>query len=191
MIPNRRTQCSLSHKGGVGVRCSHHPQHGRCSDGGQQTDDCIASERNSKRSEIDRTTMDAWADRAFAEAVKKTGRRRLVMSGIVTEVCLAYAVVSVLKDGYEVTIVADAAGGLTRESHDLAVSRMIQAGAVPNTTQAMITEWFRDWAGPLAPAAREVITPFLKETAILQDTYLPPEFAKAADAQPSSQTIQT
>ena len=135
--------------------------------------------------------MDAWADRAFAEAVKKTGRRRLVMSGIVTEVCLAYAVVSVLKDGYEVTIVADAAGGLTRESHDLAVSRMIQAGAVPNTTQAMITEWFRDWAGPLAPAAREVITPFLKETAILQDTYLSPEFAKAADAQPSSQTIQT
>ena len=132
--------------------------------------------------EIDRTSMDSWADRAFVEAVKKTGRKRLVMSGIVTEVCLAYPVVAALKDGYEVSIVTDAAGGLTRESHDVAVLRMIQAGAVPNTTQAMITEWFRDWAGPLAPAAREVIVPFLKETAILQDIYPPSEIAKAADA---------
>ena len=80
--------------------------------------------------EIDRTSMDSWADRAFVEAVKKTGRKRLVMAGIVTEVCLAYPVVAALKDGYEVTIVTDAAGGLTRESHDVAVLRMIQAGAV-------------------------------------------------------------
>jgi nicotinamidase-related amidase len=134
--------------------------------------------------EIDRTSMDSWVDRAFVEAVKKTGRKRLVMSGIVTEVCLAYAVVSALKDGYEVTIISDASGGLTRESHDLAVLRMMQAGAVPNTAQAMITEWFRDWAGPLAPAARKVIVPFLKETAILTDTYLPENIAEY-DAQKS------
>jgi hypothetical protein len=104
------------------------------------------------------------------------------MGGIVTEVCLAYPVVAALKDGYEVSIIADAVGGLTRESHDIAVLRMIQAGAVPNTTQGMITEWFRDWAGPLAPAAREIIVPFLKETAILQDIFPPSEIAKAADA---------
>jgi nicotinamidase-related amidase len=88
----------------------------------------IASLRNEVPNvpEIDRTSMDSWADRAFVEAVKKTGRKRLVMSGIVTEVCLAYPVVAALKDGYEVSIITDAAGGLTRESHDVAVLRMIQ-----------------------------------------------------------------
>jgi nicotinamidase-related amidase len=93
----------------------------------------IASLRNEVPNvpEIDRTSMDSWADRAFVEAVKKTARKRLVMSGIVTEVCLAYPVVAALKDGYEVSIITDAAGGLTRESHDVAVLRMIQAGAVP------------------------------------------------------------
>jgi nicotinamidase-related amidase len=144
----------------------------------------IASLRNEIPNvpEIDRSSMDSWADRGFVEAVKKTGRKRLVMSGIITEVCLAYPVVAALKDGYEVSIVTDAAGGSTRETHDMAVLRMIQAGAVPNTTVAMITEWFRDWAGPLAPAAREVIVPFLKETAILQNIYPPSEIAKTADA---------
>jgi nicotinamidase-related amidase len=144
----------------------------------------IASLRNEIPNvpEIDRSSMDSWADRGFVEAFKKTRRKRLVMSGIITEVCLAYPVVAALKDGYEVSIVTDAAGGSTRETHDMAVLRMIQAGAVPNTTVAMITEWFRDWAGPLAPAAREVIVPFLKETAILQNIYPPSEIAKTADA---------
>ncbi len=104
-----------------------------------------------------------------------------LMCGIVTEVCLAYPVVSALKDGYEVCIVADAVGGVTRESHDIAVLRMIQAGAVPNTTTAMITEWFRDWAGELAPAAREVLVPFLKEIAIQKDIYPRTETAKLAE----------
>jgi len=58
---------------------------------------------------------------------------------------------------------------------------MIQAGAVPNTTAAMITEWFRDWAGPLAPAAREVIVPFIQDIAMVEDIYPRLEAAKAAD----------
>ncbi len=132
--------------------------------------------------EIDRSTMDSWADPTFLKAVKDTGRKRLVMCGISTEVCLAYPVVAALKDGYEVSFVADAAGGSTRETHDIAVLRMIQAGAVPNTTIAMITEWFRDWAGELAPAAREILPPLLKETAILADIYPRLETAQAADA---------
>ena len=144
----------------------------------------IASLRNEIPNvpEIDRSPMDSWADLAFVDAVKRTGRKRLVMGGIVTEVCVAYPAVAALKDGYEVSVIADAVGGLTRESHDIAMLRLIQAGAVPNTTQAMITEWFRDWGGPLAPKAREVIVPFLKETAILQDIYPPSETAKVADA---------
>jgi len=132
--------------------------------------------------EIDRSSMDSWADRGFVEAVKKTGRKRLVMAGVVTEVCLAYPVVNALKDGYEVSIVTDASGGSTKEAHDMAVLRMIQAGAVPQTTVAMLTEWFRDWAGPLAPKAREVIVPFLKDIAIVRDIYPRTELAKAADA---------
>ena len=138
--------------------------------------------------EIDRSSMDSWADRGFVEAVKKTGRKRLVMAGILTEVCLAYPVVAALKDGYEVSIVTDASGGSTRETHDIAVLRMIQAGAVPNTTVAMITEWFRDWAGPLAPAAREILVPFLKEIAIQEDIYPRTETGKAADARAAAQT---
>lgn len=132
--------------------------------------------------EIDRSSMDSWGDKGFVDAVKKTGRKRLVMSGILTEVCLAYPTVAALRDGYEVCIVTDAAGGATRESHDIAVQRMIQAGAVPNTTVATITEWFRDWAGPLAPAARKLIIPFLAEIAMQEDIYPRTEIAKAAEA---------
>jgi nicotinamidase-related amidase len=144
----------------------------------------IASLRNEIPNvpEVDRSSMDSWGDKGFVEAVKRTGRKRLVMGGILTEVCLAYPVVAALKDGYEVSIITDTSGGATRESHDMAVLRMIQAGAVPNTAVAMITEWFRDWAGPLAPKARDVILSYLKEAAILQDIYPPSEIAKAADA---------
>jgi len=54
--------------------------------------------------------------------------------------------------------------GLSKYAHDVAVDRIVAAGAVPHTTTAPITEWFRDWDSPLAPAAREIFTPFLKET---------------------------
>jgi len=108
--------------------------------------------------EIDRTTVDAWEDPNFIKAVRKTGRKRLVMSGVHTEASLAYAVVGALKDNdYEIGFVADAGGGLTKEAHDIAVLRMIQAGAVPHTTIALITEWFRDWSSPLATTARELV----------------------------------
>ena len=133
-------------------------------------------------SEIDRSSMDSWADKGFVDAVKKTGRKRLVVSGIVTEVCVAYPVVEALKAGYEVCVVTDACGGNTRESHDVAVMRLVQAGAVPNTTVAMITEWFRDWAGPLAPAARKLIVAFMNDIALQEDIYPRLDMAKAADA---------
>ena len=145
----------------------------------------IAALRNEVQNvpEIDRSSMDAWEDQGVVDAIKKTGRKRLVISGIVTEVCVAYPVVHVLKDGsYEICVVTDACGGVTKESHDVAVMRMVHAGAVPNTTVAMITEWFRDWAGPLAPAARDVLVPFLKELSIAEDIYPRTELAKDADA---------
>jgi nicotinamidase-related amidase len=106
---------------------------------------------------IDRTSMNAFEDRAFNEAVKKTGRKRLIVGGLHTEICLTFAVVQALKDGYDVMYVTDAVGGRSQVAHRTAIERLARAGAVPNTALAVTTELFRDWASPLADKAREVI----------------------------------
>ena len=106
---------------------------------------------------IDRTSMNAFEDRAFSDAVKNSGRKRLIFGGLHTEICLTFAVVQALKDGYEAMFVADAVGGRSQSAHRTAVERMAHAGAVPNTALAVVTELFRDWASPLAEKAREVI----------------------------------
>jgi nicotinamidase-related amidase len=106
---------------------------------------------------IDRTSMNAFEDRAFSDAVKKTGRKRLIVGGLHTEICLTFAVVQALKDGYEVMFVADAVGGRSQSAHRTAIERMAHAGAVPNTALAVVTELFRDWVSPLASQARDVI----------------------------------
>jgi nicotinamidase-related amidase len=123
--------------------------------------------------EIDRTTTNAWEDQAFLEAVRATGRRRLVMAGLVTSVCLAYPAVSALADGYDVTFVEDAVGDLTKQIHDTAVLRLLAAGAIPNSTSATMIEWFRDWADPRAAAIREVLAPWVQEWSALKKA---PEF---------------
>jgi nicotinamidase-related amidase len=106
---------------------------------------------------IDRTSMNAFEDRAFSDAVKNTGRKRLIFGGLHTEICLTFAVVQALKDGYEGMFVADAVGGRSQAAHRTAIERMAHAGAVPNTALAVVTELFRDWASSLADKAREII----------------------------------
>jgi len=106
---------------------------------------------------IDRTSMNAFEDHAFSDAVKKTRRKRLIFGGLHTEICLTFAVVQALKDGYEGMYVVDAVGGRSQAAHRTAIERMTHAGAVPNTALAVVTELFRDWASPLADKAREVI----------------------------------
>ena len=106
---------------------------------------------------IDRTSMNAFEDQAFSAAVKKTGRKRLIIGGLHTEICLTFAVVQALKDGYEVMYVTDAVGGRSQVAHRTAIERLAHAGAVPNTALAVLTELFRDWKLPLADKAREVI----------------------------------
>jgi nicotinamidase-related amidase len=123
--------------------------------------------------DIDRSTMNAWADPNFVAAVKATGRRRLVMCGISTSACLTYPVVSALNDGYEVAIVVDAVGDTYQEQHDTAVLRLAHAGAVPNTTVGMIAEWFLDWKKPVADSWRKVAVPYYEEVAALKRA---PEF---------------
>ncbi|MBN9084963.1 MAG: hypothetical protein BGP04_06140 [Rhizobiales bacterium 62-17] len=112
---------------------------------------------------IDRSSMNAWEDRPFRNAVEKTGRKRLVIGALYTEICLAYPVVEALKDGYDVTYIVDAVGGLSQLAHRTAIERLAHAGAVPNTTLALVTELFRDWKSPVADKARELIKPYLAE----------------------------
>lgn len=97
---------------------------------------------------IDRRNTNAWSDPAFVGAVKATGRTKLVMAGLWTEVCLAQTAISAMRDGYEVFFVADASGGLSAEAHDRACARMIQAGAVPMTWFAVTAEWCPDNSAP-------------------------------------------
>jgi len=107
--------------------------------------------------------MNAFEDRAFREAVKKTGRKRLIIGGLHTEICLTLAVVQALKDGYDVMFVTDAVGGRSQVAHRTAIERMSHAGAVPSTSLAVVTELFRDWTSPLADKARQVINWYFTE----------------------------
>ena len=95
---------------------------------------------------IDRTFINTWEDPNVTDVVKKSGRKQLILAGLRTEVCLAMPAIHALADGYDVFAVTDASGGVSRESHDMAVRRMVQAGVVPITTTAVVSEWQRDWA---------------------------------------------
>jgi nicotinamidase-related amidase len=112
---------------------------------------------------IDRTSMNAFEDEAFRDAVKATGRKRLIIGGLHTEICLTFASVQALKDGYEVLYVTDAVGGRSQAAHRTGIERLANAGAVPTTALAVTTELFRDWAGPLAAPALDVIYWYFRE----------------------------
>jgi nicotinamidase-related amidase len=106
---------------------------------------------------LDRLSMNAFEDQPFREAVAATGRKRLIIGGLHTEICLTFATVQALKDGYEVMYVADAVGGRSQSAHRTGIERLAHAGAVPTTALAVVTELFRDWGGPLAAPALDVI----------------------------------
>jgi nicotinamidase-related amidase len=95
---------------------------------------------------IDRTTMNSWEDKRVVEAVNKTGKKKLVIAGLWTEVCTLSAALSALEDGYEVYVVVDASGGTSAEAHNMAITRMIQAGVKPITSLQYLLEIHRDWA---------------------------------------------
>ncbi|MFG3026385.1 hydrolase [Streptomyces sp. NPDC048254] len=94
---------------------------------------------------IDRSTMNAWEDADFVEAVKATGRKKLVFAGLWTEVCIVLPVLSAIAQGYEVYVVTDASGGVSPQAHEHAIQRMVQAGAVPVTWVQVLLELQRDW----------------------------------------------
>ena len=112
---------------------------------------------------IDRSSMNAFEDDAFREAVKATGRKRLIIGGLHTEICLTFATVQALKDGYDPMFVTDAVGGRSQVAHRTGIERLSHAGAVPTTALAVNTELFRDWASPAAGPAGEVIYWYFSE----------------------------
>lgn len=95
---------------------------------------------------IDRTFINTWEDAKVTDLVSKSGRKQLVLAALYTEICLAMPAIQALGEGYDVFIVPDASGGVTLEAHELAVQRMVQAGAVPINWMAVLAEWQRDWA---------------------------------------------
>ncbi|MGH2938812.1 MAG: hydrolase [Solirubrobacterales bacterium] len=95
---------------------------------------------------INRTFINAWEDGRVVDAVAATGRKKLIIAGLYTEICVAMPTLQALGDGYEVYVVTDASGGVSTEAHEMAARRMLQAGAVPITWMAVAGELQRDWA---------------------------------------------
>jgi nicotinamidase-related amidase len=96
---------------------------------------------------LERTSMNSWDDQKVRDALAKNGRKKVVVSGLWTEVCNnSFAFSAMAEGGYEIYMVADASGGTTKEAHDYSMLRMIQAGVVPMTWQQTMLEWQRDWA---------------------------------------------
>lgn len=94
----------------------------------------------------ERSSMNTWDDKRITSEIKRLGRKKVVFAGLWTEVCITMPVLEALKDGYEVYFVEDASGGTSASAHNMAVQRMIQAGAVPITWQQYMLELQRDWS---------------------------------------------
>jgi nicotinamidase-related amidase len=95
---------------------------------------------------IDRTSINAWLNADFRQAVQATGRKRIVIAGLWTVACVNFPTLEMLKLGYEIFVVADACGDTSPEAHDRAMQRMVQAGAVPITALQFVFEMQQDWA---------------------------------------------
>ena len=96
---------------------------------------------------IDRKAVNAWEEEAFRSAVEATGRRKLIIAALWTEVCLVFPALDLLMDGYEVYAVSDASGGTSVDAHERAMQRMVQAGAAPVTWEAVMAELARLYKG--------------------------------------------
>ena len=107
--------------------------------------------------EIDRTTMNSWEDPEFRAAVEASGRRKLILAGLWTEVCVAFPALDALRAGYEVYVVADAIGGVSHVAHEAAMQRMLQAGARPITVLGLACELQRDWGRAGADRLRGIM----------------------------------
>jgi nicotinamidase-related amidase len=94
---------------------------------------------------IERTSMNSWDDAGFRDAIKATGKKNILMTGLWTEVCVTWPTIEMLGAGYNIYVVDDCCGATSPAAHEAALSRMVQAGAIRVTTIAALLEWQRDW----------------------------------------------
>ncbi|MGV3661484.1 MAG: hydrolase [Prosthecobacter sp.] len=95
---------------------------------------------------VERSSMNAWDDAGFRKAIQATGRKNILLTGLWTEVCVAWPAIEMLGEGYNIYVVEDCCGATSQVAHEASLSRMVQAGAVRLTTIAALLEWQRDWA---------------------------------------------
>jgi len=104
-------------------------------------------------------SFDAFEDEKTWNAFTKTGRKKLVVSGLWTSMCFTYTALHAVKEGYEVYGLMDAAGDSTADAHRFGIQRMLQAGVVPITLESLVSEWMHDWTNPKAgELVKEVYT---------------------------------
>jgi nicotinamidase-related amidase len=106
---------------------------------------------------LDRTSINSWEDVEFVQAVHAAGRRKLIFVALWTEMCMAFAALDALREGYEVYPVLDAIGGTSPEAHRAGLDRVIQAGGQPISWVSLAGELLRDWARPQATAVAEIV----------------------------------
>jgi nicotinamidase-related amidase len=117
---------------------------------------------------LDRTTMNSWEDDQFVDAVRATGRRKLILCALWTEICMAFVALDALREGYEVYPVVDAIGGTSPEAHRAGLERTVRAGAQPISWVSLAGELQRDWGRQeTVPALIEIVLTdrLLKESA--------------------------
>jgi nicotinamidase-related amidase len=95
---------------------------------------------------IERTSMNSWDSEHVRKAIAATKRKKLILAGLWTEVCINMPALNAMQDGYEIYVVEDACGGTSEIAHQTAMKRMIQAGVVPISWVQLLLEWQRDWA---------------------------------------------
>jgi len=137
---------------------------------------------------IDRTFINTWEDPRVVEWVRKTGRKKIVMAALWTEICLAMPAIQALGEGYEVYIVTDASGGVSLEAHEMAIQRMLQAGAVPITWMVLGAELQRDWArANTGPAVAQML---VEHAGVVGTSFLWEQQLLATAAEPKQDTRQ-
>ncbi len=120
--------------------------------------------------EIDRTTMNSWEDPEFRAAVEQTGRKKLIIAGLWTEVCVTFPALDALREGFQVYFVVDAIGGVSRVAHESAVQRMLNAGAIPITVLGLACELQRDWGRPDAETLRKIMREYFGKRSELEES---------------------
>jgi nicotinamidase-related amidase len=118
--------------------------------------------------EIDRTSMNSWEDPEFVAAVERTSRKKLIIAGLWTEVCVVFPTLDALRAGYQVYVVVDAIGGVSPVAHESAMQRMIQAGAIPISVLALACELQRDWGRPGAERLRLIMHEYFSKLKVLK-----------------------